>query len=351
MYARSYLYVPGDQPEKLSKARQRGSDALIVDLEDAVARSAKTAARQVVAGWLQTLPHRTRPWIWVRVNSEIELLEEDLTAAIHPAIVGIYLPKVSSPDDIVRLSEMLSTRENASGVGPLAIAPLVETAAGLEAVRGIARSPRVSHLALGEADLGADLAIDPSDDEHEWQPIRSQLVVASAAAGIGPPAGSAATDFTDLDRLRRSSETYRRLGFAGRSAIHPAQIPVINQVFTPSPAVIERARRLVSLYEDATDAGRGVALDDHGRMIDEAVIRAARRTLELAEQLACLNSIGATLFLLGGGLIWNDTRKAQAPRDLVGSINQQLGEPFEIGKPFTGTAQAHDGDRVPLVVE
>jgi citrate lyase subunit beta/citryl-CoA lyase len=180
---------------------------------------------------------------------------------------------------------MLATRESADGVGPFAIVPLIETAAGLEAVGVIARSPRVSHLALGEADLRAELAVDPSDDEREWQPIRSRLVVASAAAGIGPPAGSAATDFTDLDRLRRSSETYRRLGFAARSAIHPAQIPVINEVFTPSPSVIERARRLVSLYEDVTQAGHGVAVDDHGMMIDEAVIRSARRTLELAEHL------------------------------------------------------------------
>jgi len=117
-------------------------------------------------------------------------------------------------------------------------------------------------------------------------PLRLQLVVASAAAGIAAPVGPTSTDFRDLDALRASTRALLRLGFRGRTAIHPAQVPVINEVFSPSPEEIEAARRLVTAYEDAERQGRGVLTDDHGRMVDVAVVRSARDVLARAERSA-----------------------------------------------------------------
>ena len=143
----------------------------------------------------------------------------------------------------------------------------------------IARAPRVVRLAIGEADLRAELGVDPSEDERELAAIRTQIVLASAAAGIEPPIGPVSTDFTDLDAFRRSTEALRRLGFGARATIHPAQVGIVNEAFTPTAAAIAQARRLVDRYESS---GGGVLLDDEGRMVDEAVVRAARRTLSLA---------------------------------------------------------------------
>lgn len=271
MTARSLLYVPGDQPEKLAKAAERGADGLILDLEDAVAPAAKAGARREVAGWLDSRSEDENAQIWIRINAG-ELMAEDVEALLRPTLAGIYLPKVSSLADIAGLDQLLG-----DAVTP--VVALIETAAGILDAREISAHPRVVRLAIGEADLCAELGIDPSTDAGELAPIRMQVVLASAASGIDPPVGSVSTDFTDLDSFRSSTEALRRMGFAGRAAIHPAQVPVINEVFTPDLEEVQAARRLLALYEEA---GGGVCLDEDGRMVDEAVVRAARRTLALA---------------------------------------------------------------------
>ncbi len=141
----------------------------------------------------------------------------------------------------------------------------------------IAQAPRVRRLQVGEADLKADTGIEPGDDERELLWVRSQVVLVSAAAGIDPPVGPVSTNFRDLDALRVSTEAVRRLGYRGRACIHPAQIAVVHEVFTPSPEQVDAARALIAAYDAAVAAGSGVLIGADGRMVDEAVVRQARR--------------------------------------------------------------------------
>jgi citrate lyase subunit beta / citryl-CoA lyase len=285
--ARSYLFVPGDQVRKLQHALGSGADAVIADLEDAVAPSAKANARQLVADWLGRLDG-DQPQLWVRVNSSPRLQAEDVHAVVGPAVTGICLPKTPGPDQLGSLGELLGAAERQAGLtqGALKVVALVESAAGLLSARAIAEQPRVWQLGLGELDLCAEIGLQPSTDERELLSIRLQVVLASAAAGLASPIGPVSTDFHDLAGLGRSTDALRRLGFGSRWAIHPAQVPVINQIFTPSPDQVEAARHLVERYDGALDQGVGVCVDEDGRMVDEAVVRAARRILARARRTA-----------------------------------------------------------------
>lgn len=273
---RSWLYVPGDRPERFEKALA-AADAAILDLEDAVAVSMKDEARANVAAFLQT---EFQGSAWVRINSGPRMLE-DASAVVAPALQGISVPKAESPADIHRLDEVLTKAEQATGLTPGAIqlTLLVESAKGILNAAALASCPRVRSLGMGEADLTAELGVSPSEDGREMWAYRSQVIVASAAAGLVSPTAPVSTDFRDLDALRASTTALKRAGFGARGAIHPAQVPVINEVFTPTPEELERAKQIIEAYESATTAGTGVIVGPDGRMVDEAVIRAARRTL------------------------------------------------------------------------
>ena len=263
MSARSYLYVPADRPEMLAKAADRGADALIVDLEDAVAPSRKVEARRALSDFLPG-PGET----WVRVNNHPELLADDVAASA--GATGIVLPK-ADPEALSQVTSMTS----------LPITALIETAAGLLAATELASAAVVERLAVGEADLSAELGVTPGDDGAELLYARSRVVVASAAAGIDAPTGPVFTDFRDGDGLRRSTEALARLGFGRRRAIHPAQVRVINEAFTPTLDQLADAQELIGAYQDALEAGAGAAASD-GVMFDAAVVRQARRVLERA---------------------------------------------------------------------
>jgi citrate lyase subunit beta/citryl-CoA lyase len=288
MSARSYLFVPGDQAGKLQHALASGADAIIADLEDAVAPSAKANARRTVANWLATQHKGDQPELWVRVNAAARLLADDVPAVVGPAVTGICLPKTHTPEQVGRLGEVLGAAERQANLaeGALRIVPLLESAAGILSARAIAEQPRVWQLGLGELDLCAEVGIEPSADGRELLSIRVQVVLASAAAGLAPPIGPISTDFRDLDALQSSTAALRRLGFGSRWAIHPAQVPVINQAFMPTPEQLEAARRLVERYDGALDQGVGVCVDEDGQMVDEAVVRAARRILARARRPA-----------------------------------------------------------------
>jgi citrate lyase subunit beta/citryl-CoA lyase len=286
--ARSYLFVPGDQARKLQHALASGADAIIADLEDAVAPSAKADARRTVADWLATLVDGAQPELWIRVNASARLPADDLHAVIGPAVTGVCLPKTHTPEQVRRLGELLAAVEQQAGLaeGSIKVVPLLESAAGILAAGAIAQERRVWQLGLGELDLCAEVGIQPSADERELLPIRVQVVLASAGAGLVPPIGPVSTEFRDLVALRHSTDALHRVGFGSRWAIHPAQVPVINQAFTPSPEEVEAARRLVERYDGALDQGVGVYEGEDGRMVDEAVVRAARRTLARARRTA-----------------------------------------------------------------
>ncbi len=278
---RSYLYVPGDRPDVLARAHKRGADALIVDLEDAVAPSAKAAARSAAADFLADPPTGVR--VWVRVNSDS--LDQDIAeVVVARGLDGIWLPK-ADPDLLAAAGRALTAAERRVGLatGALAIVPLIETARGVLDVRQIATAPRVLRVGIGEADLAGELGMqrdpDTGDLPDAFVAIRAQVVVASAAAGITAPVGPVETALRDPARLERTTRRLLRQGFRARSAIHPAQVETINAVFTPSPAEIAAARQVVDAFEQAAAAGSGVAVGPDGRFLDRAVVRAAAEVL------------------------------------------------------------------------
>lgn len=267
------LYVPGDRPDRLAKALRSGAGELIVDLEDAVPVAAKERTRAEVAAWLRTLP-ANRPAVTVRINPGEHGLA-DARAVAGPGLDGLCAAKTESAAGLRALDAVLT----GAGLPELPVVPLLESAAAVFAAREIASAPRVAGLQLGEADLAADLGAAPGPDESELLWARSQVVAASAAAGLPAPIAPVSTEFRDLDAFRATTLRLKRLGFHGRACIHPAQLPVADEVFTPSPEEVERARALLAGYEASLASGSAVFTDADGRLVDEAVVRAARRLL------------------------------------------------------------------------
>jgi citrate lyase subunit beta/citryl-CoA lyase len=275
MRTRSYLYVPANDANRLSKSLSRGADALIVDLEDGVAPTEKVIARENLTSFLNNLDSSSE--IWVRVNPEKSALELDLEAAVHQNCLGIILAKTTTLDEINNLDLILSRIEKSRSLNnSLQVAALIESAAGVFNAQAIASGPRVSRLQLGEADLRADLGTSGESGSTTIQYARSTLVFASAAANINPPVAAVSTNFKDLDAFRKSSQEFKEWGYFGRSCIHPDQLAITNEVFTLSQQEIDAAQ---DILDRLAAAGGGVALDAKGRMIDEAIAKIARRTL------------------------------------------------------------------------
>lgn len=268
--ARSALYVPGDAPDKLRGALDRDADELIVDLEDAVLPDRKELARDIVATWLDGLP-TTDVGIWVRVNPGAAGLVDIRAIGESDSLTGVVLAKAESVTDVVAASAVLDELGSHAR-----IVPLLESGGAVLRAAEIAAGPRVHRLQVGEADLRADLGVTLGPDERELLWVRSQIVAVSAAVGIAPPIAPVSTDFRDLDALRASTEALARLGFVGRACIHPAQVAVVNDVFSPSSAAIAEAEEILAAL---AGAGSGVAVDSRGRMLDEAVARQARLVL------------------------------------------------------------------------
>ena len=271
MTARSYLYVPGDRPDRLEKAFLRAGDAVLADLEDAVRPDRKELALDAVVTWLSQLPTEG-PEVWVRIGPGPRSDEELAAVGASPRLTGVLLAKADA-----------AVLRQAAAVLPerVVLGGLVETAAAVLDLPAIARLPRVRQLSLGEADLAAELRIE-RDEVSVLGPLRAQLVVASSAAGIGAPTAPVHLALRDTAGLRETTERFRRSGFGARSALHPDQVPVIEEVLTPSAEEIARAREVVAAWDTA---GGGVAVDAEGRLIDEAIVRPARRTVATAQRL------------------------------------------------------------------
>ena len=267
----TWLYVPGDRPERFDKAAASGADIVIVDLEDAVAPAHKDAARENAVRWLTTARVGS---VEVRVNAlGTPWAAEDLRAMTDtPSLRAVRLPKTESAADVRAALELLTARE-------CGLTCLIETARGVEAAYDIACVPRVDAIALGEADLAGDLGVSDADG-LTW--ARSRIVIAARAAGLPAPAMSVHPHVADLDGLETSSRAGRRLGFVGRAAIHPRQVPVIAAAFGPSRAEIADARTVIDAFARASDAGNGVLVLDDGRMIDPAMVAQARAVLDRA---------------------------------------------------------------------
>lgn len=261
---RAWLFVPADRPERYAKALASGADAVIIDLEDAVAPDAKPAARAALFDWLREprpLADGGTP-VWVRINSvETPWFDDDLALATLPGVAGLVLPKAESDTPIASVA----------AAGARAVMPLIESAAGFDQLRSIARARAVSQLVFGSIDLQVDLGMrDASDDELLW--FRSELVMASRLAGLRPPIDGVSTAIDDAEQVRTDVLRARRLGFGGKLCIHPRQVEPVRRHFAPGEAEIDWARRVIAA--DTAAGGAAVAVD--GKMVDKPVLLRAR---------------------------------------------------------------------------
>ncbi len=286
MSPRSYLFVPADRPERIGKALSSGADAVIVDLEDAVAPQDKAVARGRLADWLQGASAAS---VLVRINARSSAdFDEDLRVCAHPAVRGVVLPKAESADDVAAVMAAVSATWPRQ-----AVLPLIETAAGFEAVRDVARAPGVGRLLFGSIDFQVDLGIEAGHglagdhDGGEGDEVaggdallffRSGLVLASRLAGLAAPVDGVSTALDDGVALARATARARRLGFGAKLCIHPRQVEAVNRGFSPSDVEIDWARRVLAAA--AGSGGAAVAVD--GRMVDAPVLLRARRLMDRA---------------------------------------------------------------------
>jgi citrate lyase subunit beta / citryl-CoA lyase len=285
LWLRSMLYAPGSSADLVAKVFAAGADSVILDLEDAVAVTAKPAARRHVAGVLENRPEGSMTPVFVRVNAASSgLLQADLEAIAHGRLTGVKLPKVDGPDDIRLCDALLTDLELARGIphGGIVLMVGIETAAGVEAASSIARaSSRIWCLSFGSEDFAADTGSDATALASESLFARSSLVVASRAAGIAPPFDSVYPHLDQPAGLRANARASRRLGFQGKSVIHPRQLSIVHNVYSPSATQISWARRVISAFREAEAAGSAAFRLD-GSLVDYAMVRRAERVLAVA---------------------------------------------------------------------
>jgi citrate lyase subunit beta/citryl-CoA lyase len=281
---RSCLFVPADSDRKLARGLASGADCLFVDLEDSVAPAAKAAARESARAFLTAARAAGGPALYVRVNAlDTGLTDADLDAVMPGAPDGIVLPKAASGADVQQLGAKLAVREARLSLPDRAtrIIPIVtETAASLFALQSYAgASPRLAGLTWGAEDLSADLGAETYrlPDGGYTAPFalaRTLTLLAAVAAGVAP-IDTVFPPFRDTAGFRAECEAARREGFTGKMAIHPDQVPVINEVFTPSAEAVARARAIVAAF---ADGGTGVTSLD-GEMLDQPHLVKAKRLL------------------------------------------------------------------------
>ena len=262
--ARSYLFVPGNRPERFDKACAAGADAIIVDLEDAVPPAEKAAARAAVARWMSP----AQP-VLVRINAAgTEWFAADLELCRSPGVAGVMLPKAERIEDVLAV---------ARAAGDRTVLPLIETAVGFQHAQVIAKTQGVQRLAFGSIDFQLDLGID--GEGEELLHFRSHLVLVSRIAGVQPPVDGVSTALDDPERLRADTLRARRLGFGAKLCIHPKQVAIVNACFRPSADEIAWARRVL----EAAGAAHGAAVAVDGKMVDLPVIRKAQEIVASAD--------------------------------------------------------------------
>ena len=287
---RSSLIMPVNVPKFVERAYSRGADAIVLDLEDSIPRAEKANARPYVQ---EAIPVAGRGGadVLVRINKPFEMAVADLDASVWPGLVGIVFPKVESPIEVQILDRLLAEREQARGlpVGSIQIAISVESALGVQHMAAIAcASSRSVTLNLGPEDFTRDIAVEPSPEGAEQAYGKGMTIVAARLAGLQPQGlTSTLADYADLEGLRRSAIAASKLGFKGASGIHPTQMPILNEAFSPTTDEVDYARRVIDVYDEAEAAGRAsVGLD--GKMIDIPVVERARIVVQRAEAIAQL---------------------------------------------------------------
>ena len=279
MSLRSMLFVPATSGRKIDKAFASAADAVIVDLEDAVAIAEKPAARATLA----EIVAQPRPLpCWVRINGmSTAFCHRDVVAATIPGIAGIILPKAESASEIQAIDWLMSQVEIESGMaaGSIGLMAIVETARGLVKVDEIAAaSARLGRLLFGAVDLAADMGIEMDDAGGATAQARFAIARASRAAGLEAPIDTAFTDIPNLAELRATTLRARALGYTGKTCIHPTQIAVVNEVFSATAGELAWAGKVVAAFEQAEAQGLAAFKLD-GEMIDYPVVERARKLL------------------------------------------------------------------------
>lgn len=292
MTIRSFMFIPGDSEKKLGKVDGMGADAVILDLEDAVAPSRKPVAREMVPAFMQERPAAKRSTqLWVRINPlETTDALQDLAAVIPAAPDGIMIPKPDGPAEVERLSHYLDALEAQAGLEPgrIKILPVAtETAKAAFSLGDYASAglERLYGLTWGAEDLSSAIGASSNlGEDGEWtltyRLVRSMTLLAAHAAAVEAVEGIH-VDFKDPEGLRATSRAARAEGFSGRIAIHPAQVEIINESFTPSDEEIATANRVIAAFDAQPDAGT-VQLD--GKMLDIPHLIQARRTLAARDE-------------------------------------------------------------------
>jgi citrate lyase subunit beta/citryl-CoA lyase len=259
--ARSYLFVPGNRPERFDKACASGAHAVILDLEDAVGVTEKALARNAVAAWLDP----ARPVV-LRVNAvDTEWFWDDVAVGALPGVRAVMLPKAESADQVRLVADRTANR--------VPVLPLIESAKGFDQSVEIAKTANVQRLVFGSLDFQLDLGLDGDGEETLY--VRSRLVLVSRLAGLPPPVDTVWTNIDDVEQLRAQTLRSRRLGFGGKLCIHPSQVAHVNACFVPNEDEVAWAKRIL----EAVSRSKGSAVKLDGHMIDTPVIRRAERIL------------------------------------------------------------------------
>ena len=275
MPRRSVLFSPGDQPALMQKAPGSGADTVVFDLEDAVAPGRKDEAREAVNDVLTDPAFDPDCEVCVRVNPDPRVADDDLETVLadEPRIDSVMVPKASSAADVREKDELV--REHGYDLPVLA---LCESAQGVLHAEEIAATPAVDAVAFGAEDLSADIGATRTESGEEVSHARQHVVLAGGAADVDA-IDTVFTDVEDTDRLAEETAFATQLGYDGKMAIHPAQVPVINEAFTPDEADVEWAEKVLAARDEADDEGRGVfRVDDE--MIDAPLIARAERIME-----------------------------------------------------------------------
>jgi len=276
---RSLLFVPASAERFVANAHRRGADAIILDLEDAIAPDGKEAARAALASAVPRVGAAGAA-VLVRINSEPALRELDAVAACRAGAAALVVPKVTTPATLAALADRLAPVERELGRRPLRFMPLVEDPGAVLDARAIAAGPRVFAMAAGGEDLATAMDAEPTPDALRLPKLLVHL--AAKAAGVRS-FGMLRTvaNYRDVDAIAASAREARALGFDGASCIHPAVVPILNDAFAPSPAALDRARRMVAAFDAAASEGRGAFVFD-GEMVDLPIVERARRLLARA---------------------------------------------------------------------
>lgn len=267
---RSYLFVPGDRPERFAKALASGADAVVIDLEDAVAPAAKSPARANVARWLAATPGRAR--VVVRINDEsTPWFAADVGMLASSGAVAVMLPKAERPQSLTDLSDACPG---------IQLLPLVESAHGMLGALALAETRGVQRLVFGTIDYALDL--DLGDDPAALDHGHAHLALVSRAAGIATPVAGVTTAIGDEVQLLADLKRARQFGFGAKLCVHPLQVATVHDTLAPRASEIEWAQRVLKAADEALASGLGV-VQLEGRMLDKPVVERARRLLQRAE--------------------------------------------------------------------